>query len=92
MPQSYEGRITLFRATNTIQAYLEDLQGSRRRWDGLATGGLETYDIDGAHNLEQEPYIGVLAEKLSACIREAQVTVSQQRVALDSLDLDTNYN
>ena len=77
-PQSYQGRITLFRATNTIQAYVEDLQQSQRGWNGLATEGLETYDIDGAHNLEQEPYVGILAEKLSACIREAQITVNHQ--------------
>jgi len=85
-PKSYEGRITLFRATNTIQAYLENLEGAQQRWGRLAIEGLDTYDIDGAHNLEQEPYIGVLAEKLSACICKAQVTVSQQKVTIDSLD------
>ena len=90
-PQCYEGRITLFRATNTIQAYLEDLDGAQQRWHGLATQGLETYDIDGAHNLEQEPYIGVLAEKLNACIREAQLAVSQP-ATLDPFKTDTNYN
>ena len=82
----------MFRATNTIQAYLEDLEGTRPRWDGLATGGLETYDIDGAHNLEQEPYIKLLAEKLSTCICEAQVAASQQKMPLDSLDSGANYN
>lgn len=71
-PPNYEGRITLFRATNTIQAYLEDLQGTRRRWDDLAVGGIEIYDIDGAHNLEQEPYVRVLAEKLKLCLYESQ--------------------
>jgi len=77
-PQNYKGRITLFRATNTIQAYLEDLQQSQRGWVGLATEGLETYDIPGAHNLEKEPYVGILAEKLSACIHKAQNIVNQQ--------------
>lgn len=92
-PQSYPGRITLFRATNTLQAYLEeDTQRSQRGWNGLATEGLETYDIPGAHNLEQEPYVGILAKKLGSCIHDARVIVSQQKVALDSSDLDGNYN
>ena len=77
-PQIYEGRITIFRATNTIQAYLEGLPGAQQRWQGLATEGLETYDISGAHNLEQEPYVGILAKKLSSCLQEAQVAVYQQ--------------
>ena len=75
-PQSYKGPITLFRATNTLQAYLEEIQGTQQRWDGLALGGIEVYDIAGAHNLEQEPYVGMLAEKLKHCLYRGKANAS----------------
>jgi oxalate---CoA ligase len=43
-------------------------------WDGLATGGIEIYDVPGKHNTIEtegmltEPHVSVLAEKLKACL------------------------
>jgi aspartate racemase len=71
-PQMYPGRIVLFRAVNTIQSFVEDRRGVQRGWKKLAAGGLEIIDIDGAHNLEQEPYVATLAEHLTQCLAEAQ--------------------
>jgi amino acid adenylation domain-containing protein len=71
-PKTYPGHIILFRAVNTIRSFVEDRKGVRRGWEKLADGGLEIVDINGAHNLEQEPYVGTLAEHLNRYIAEAQ--------------------
>jgi len=63
-PQPYPGAIVLFRATETFLALVENQQHRQRGWSKLAEQGLVVYDIPGAHNLEQEPHVGHLAEKL----------------------------
>lgn len=67
-PSLYEGPITLFRATQSIDAYLEDIYGSQGGWDRLTTAGVAVYDIEGGHNLEQEPQVGEVAAILTQLI------------------------
>jgi thioesterase domain-containing protein/acyl carrier protein len=70
VPKPYPGRLVLFRATK-VDA--EPTLG----WDGLAAGGIEIYDVPGKHNTIEaegmltEPHVGVLAEKLKACLESS---------------------
>lgn len=67
IPQPYSGRITLFRATETMKrvnhlfSYLDEQMG----WGELALGGLDIYDIPGTHvNILLEPYVQELATQI----------------------------
>lgn len=65
IPQSYPGKITLFKAKHTAIASSDPTNG----WEGVAEQGLEIYNIHGAHsNILSEPSVRILAEKLSSCI------------------------
>jgi acyl-CoA synthetase (AMP-forming)/AMP-acid ligase II/thioesterase domain-containing protein/acyl carrier protein len=65
VPQVYPGRAILFRASQPLPGVYRDLQLG---WDGMATGGLEIYEVPGNHlSIMASP---VLAEKLKACIDE----------------------
>ena len=72
LPQPYMGSITLYRAVNTLRAFVEDRYGAQRGWKDLALGGVEICNILGAHNLEQEPFVGILAVQLKGHLAEAQ--------------------
>jgi thioesterase domain-containing protein len=67
VPQPYPGRLILFRATKVS---VDPTLG----WDGLASGGIDVYDVPGKHNTIEtegmltEPHVSVLAEKLKACL------------------------
>jgi thioesterase domain-containing protein len=74
-PQSYQGRVTLFKATDEPSS-ITLLATSRRYpllgWDSLAAGGVEVHEVPGGHAFEgsllSEPHVRVLAEKLKACL------------------------
>lgn len=79
--QVYPGRITLFRASKPsvfTKLYLPTPEDWYNRdpqhgWGNLAGGGLEIHDVPGDHfSLFEEPHVQVLAEKLRACLDEAQ--------------------
>ncbi|MEZ4709409.1 MAG: amino acid adenylation domain-containing protein [Caldilineaceae bacterium] len=57
-PPLYNGPITLFRATQSIDAYLESIYGSQGGWSRLTSVGVSVHDIQGGHNLEREPQVG----------------------------------
>jgi amino acid adenylation domain-containing protein len=65
-PQTYGGKITLFRATIKDPKGYFDAQGG---WQGTALGGIETYEILGDHvsMLLQEQIAQVLAEQIDSC-------------------------
>ena len=68
VPRFYSGRATLFLATDLTASY--DL---REGWRELIKGGIDVHEISGDHiNIIQEPYVGVLADKLRDCLNEAQ--------------------
>ncbi len=66
VPRVYPGRITFFRATERLAGD----QDPELSWGKLTTGGLEVHDVPGHHaNFhEEEPNVGILAEKLTACL------------------------
>lgn len=67
--QPYEGKITLFRAT---EKSLRAADNPYRAWRDLALGGLEFQDIPGDHfGVLVEPQVTFFAERLKAAIDEA---------------------
>ena len=66
----YPGRITFFKASETpVGASPDPTLG----WGEWARGGVEIHGVPGNHaNLMYEPHVEVLAEKLTACLNQAQ--------------------
>lgn len=65
----YPGKITLFRASYRAPGFYHDPANG---WEGMADGGIETYEITGEHTtMLQEPHVRVLAKHLSHCINKA---------------------
>jgi thioesterase domain-containing protein len=85
VPQTYSGHLTLFRASDLPG---EDwyyhppgmptpddwyTRAPQYGWDKVAGGGLEIHDIPGSHgSMLKEPQVRSLAEKLRACLEQAQ--------------------
>jgi aspartate racemase len=66
----YQGRITLFKASETLAGTSSD---PTLGWSEWASGGVEVHVVPGNHaNLVYEPHVEVLAEKLTACLSQAQ--------------------
>ena len=76
-PKPYSSQMILYRALNTVRAFVEDRYDIPRAWMSLAEGGLEIHDIAGAHNLEQEPFVGVLADHLGSDLKKVQESIGQ---------------
>lgn len=74
--QVYSGRAILFRAIEQPEYEFRaiDLQLG---WGSLTAGGLEIQEVPGNHfTLFSEPYVRVLAEKLKACLDQAQANLN----------------
>jgi acyl-CoA synthetase (AMP-forming)/AMP-acid ligase II/thioesterase domain-containing protein/acyl carrier protein len=71
VPRVYPGQMTLFRGTDKpVEFYVDPYCG----WRGLAAGGIEVHHIRVKQGyITKEPYVRVTAEKLRACLDEAQV-------------------
>jgi thioesterase domain-containing protein/acyl carrier protein len=66
----YPGRVTLFKASETLAGTSPDLTFG---WSEWASEGVEVHVVPGNHaNLIYEPHVEVLAEKLTACLNQAQ--------------------
>jgi amino acid adenylation domain-containing protein len=64
-PQVYPGKIIFFRAIDHIEEYAPYME----KWEELATGCVEIYDISGNHDsIMSEPHVSVLAQKLKDCL------------------------
>jgi len=71
-PQPYSGKVTLFKATQRIDAETSDVDPNLG-WGELVTGGLESYEIPSTHlGLLQEPHVRLVGEQLKACLEQAQ--------------------
>lgn len=70
VPQVYEGRVTLFRASKQpLGIYPDTTLG----WGGLVTGGLDIHEVPGHHGaIVVEPRVRFLADKLRDCLNNAQ--------------------
>ncbi len=74
VPRVYPGRITLFWASETPVLSYKD---TRLGWSEMAADGLEVQVVPGDHGtMREEPHVGILAEKLTACLRRGQATAS----------------
>jgi hypothetical protein len=72
VPQVYPGRMDLFRGTDKpVEFYVDPYLG----WRGLAAGGIDVHHIRVKRGyITKEPYVRVTAERLRACLDEAQGT------------------
>ncbi|MBA3354610.1 MAG: amino acid adenylation domain-containing protein [Pyrinomonadaceae bacterium] len=74
VPQNYPGRITLFWASEAPVLAHND---TRLGWGEVAGDGLEVHVVPGDHGtMREEPHVGILAEKLTACLQRAHAAAS----------------
>jgi thioesterase domain-containing protein len=74
-PNSYQGKITLFRAETQTDDELPLDMG----WQALAKGGVEIIDVPGDHiSMLQEPMIKILANKVLVCLEKIEVNLAGQ--------------
>jgi thioesterase domain-containing protein len=67
-PQVFEGRVTLFWASQDLRSKFDMIEG----WQTLARGGLDLIEIPGTHlDIIKEPHVGDLAAKLTDSLRDA---------------------
>ncbi|MEG3960427.1 thioesterase domain-containing protein, partial [Microcoleus sp. herbarium2] len=70
IPQPYQGRPTLFRASEEETANSQDLTLG---WEELATEGVDLHWVPGNHStMVREPHVQVLAKQLCACLDRSQ--------------------
>jgi surfactin family lipopeptide synthetase A len=75
----YPGRITFFKASETLAGASPD---PTMGWSEWASGGVEVHIVPGNHaNLMYEPHVEVLAEKLTACLNQAQSAEAEENGA-----------
>src|ERR1019366_788355 len=73
----YPGRIAFFKASETLAGTSAD---PTLGWSEWASGGVEVHVVPGNHaNLMYEPHVAVLAEKLTACLSQAQSAETKER-------------
>jgi amino acid adenylation domain-containing protein len=67
VPFAYDGRVVLFRASETYAAH-PDLG-----WEALCRGGLEIIEVPGGHSrIIEEPEVRILAHELSRSLRKTE--------------------
>ena len=83
-PHLYPGRITFFKASETLAGTSSDLTMG---WSEWASGGVEVHIVPGNHaNLMYQPHVEVLADKLMACLNEAQLAEADENRAAGKID------
>jgi thioesterase domain-containing protein len=71
-PETYQGRITLFRANKIVPLN----NSCRIRWEDLAADGVDIRDIPVyPGSMIEEPFVKSLAKELRACIDEVTVSI-----------------
>jgi amino acid adenylation domain-containing protein len=82
----YPGRITFFKAKETPVGTSPDPDPTMG-WSKWASGGVEVHVVPGNHaNLMYEPHVEVLAEKLTACLNQAQSTKAAENGAAGKIN------
>ncbi|MGH8057643.1 MAG: AMP-binding protein, partial [Candidatus Entotheonellia bacterium] len=69
IPRFYPGRVALFRPSKQAARYRHDPQFG---WGRLAAGGVEVHVLPGYHGIIHEPRVRLLAQRLQACLANAQ--------------------
>jgi amino acid adenylation domain-containing protein len=83
VPKVYSGRITVFRPNTKSLRSNDDAMGG---WSDWSAGGVEIHEISGRHdNMFFEPNVAILAEKLTECLRRAEMEFSESLAVQDSL-------
>ena len=68
-PEAYHGRITCI----VLDEYESNPQKGLGDWQSLSVGGLDVRFVPGnIFTMWEEPHVQILAEKLTACLNEAQ--------------------
>jgi thioesterase domain-containing protein/acyl carrier protein len=81
VPKVYDGRVTLFWASEDLRTSIDLVEG----WRVLAAGGIEVHEIPGSHlDVVKEPHVQDLAGKLNACLEYAQPKQSDKNVSTKS--------
>jgi thioesterase domain-containing protein len=80
----YSGRITFFKASETLDgAFADQTMG----WSEWASGGVDVHVVPGNHaNLMYEPHVEVLAKELTACLDQAQSVGAEETGAAGEVD------
>lgn len=68
-PQPYAGRVTMFRTTESLHGAIG---GPSTNWSELARGGIDTYVLEGTHDIVKEPQVQILARDFRRCLEAAQ--------------------
>jgi FkbH-like protein len=77
VPQPYNGRVTLFRASTQPQGIVPDLFLG---WGGLPTGGIDVYESPGIHGaMTVDPYAKSLAQELASCLGESKAVLANNK-------------
>jgi thioesterase domain-containing protein len=80
----YPGRVTLFKASETLTSTSPDPTFG---WSEWANGGVEVHVVPGNHaNLIYEPHVAVLAEKLTGCLNRVQSAEAAENSAAGKFD------
>ncbi len=75
-PHRYPGRVTLFRASETLAGASDD---PTMGWSEWADGGVEVHVVPGNHaNLMYPPHVQALAESLTACLDQTYIAITEQ--------------
>ncbi|MGB2677420.1 MAG: alpha/beta fold hydrolase, partial [Candidatus Acidiferrum sp.] len=83
----YPGRVTLFKARETLTSTSPDPTFG---WSEWASGEVEVHVVPGNHaNLIYEPHVEILAKKLTACLNQAQSAEAAEIGAPGKIDLMT---
>jgi len=79
----YPGRITFFKANETLEGTNTDLTMG---WSDWAIGGVDVHNVPGNHaTLMYEPHVEILAELLTACLDLARAAEADQNSAADKI-------
>lgn len=72
----YSGRITFFKASDTLTGPAVD---PTMGWGDWADGGVEVHMVPGNHaNMMYQPHVGALAAALTACLKLARSPTDEQ--------------
>jgi len=68
VPSAYPGKITLFRASQSVEANPDNLISS---WKSLANGNFEVFYFNATHNIISAEYAKEVAQQLAECLSRA---------------------
>jgi amino acid adenylation domain-containing protein len=77
VPEPYPGRVTVFKASDSLRATDQE-RNAALGWDLLAEGGVDVRPVSGNHiTLLTPPYVEGFAQVLRTCLEEAREEVRQ---------------